>query len=206
MLGLLLVAALAILPAARGTLLTTKHIDETSLDRVPLRWTRDWMPEKRAATDTFNATSHRNLAVYYGHTPAAANESLYDTCSEDGVDIVMLSFVLQVYGAGGYPSLDMGTAKKYYCGGISSAQTAAGATGLQDCTEMGTHITQCQALGKKIMMSLGGSVGNISFDSPTNASDSATLMWNLFGGGSSNLTSLRPFGNATVDGFDMGKF
>lgn len=62
-------------------------------------------------------------------------------------------------------------------------------------------IKTCQAAGKVVLLSLGGSIGTYGFSSSSQATTFATTLWNLFGGGSS---STRPFGSAVVDGFDLG--
>ena len=62
-------------------------------------------------------------------------------------------------------------------------------------------IKTCQAAGKIVLLSLGGSVGTYGFSSSSQATTFATTLWNLFGGGSS---STRPFGTAVIDGFDLG--
>lgn len=176
------------------------HVVDSMSDWKAPVW-KNRFPMKRDSY-TFNATSHKNLAVYFGQTAATKTTTLYNQCADDSVDIVMLAFLRKIYAAGGYPYLDMGST----CSGTSDAQEEAGATELLDCSNsLGVMITQCQALGKKVLLSIGGSGDDIAFSSADNATESATLLWNLFGGGS-NYTSLRPFGNATIDGFDLGKY
>ena len=122
-------------------------------------------------------------------------------CQDDNVDIVVLAFLNNFFGAGGYPSLNLGAA----CGGPSVKMQAAGATGLLSCPNMEKDITTCQGLGKKILLSLGGAEATTAFSSDSQASDFANKLWNLFGGGKGESDGMRPFGNAVVDGFDIGK-
>lgn len=51
-----------------------------------------------------------------------------------------------------------------------------------------------------MLLSLGGAVGTYGFTDDSQASDFATTLWNIFGGGTSDY---RPFGSSIVDGFDL---
>ncbi|GAB7357647.1 hypothetical protein MBLNU459_g0143t1 [Dothideomycetes sp. NU459] len=150
------------------------------------------------STYTWNATSPSNLFVYYGPTTASKKTTLAAQCNDTNVDTVIMSFVLQLAGPGGYPSIGFSN----YCSGMNSAMTAANATGLAWCPGLANNITYCQSLGKKVFVSLGGAHGNTTFANASVAQSGANLLWNTFGGG--NLSSpLRPFGSAVVDGFDI---
>lgn len=81
--------------------------------------------------------------------------------------------------------------------------TAAGATGLLSCPTMEADIKTCQSLGKKVLLSLGGAVSTTAFSSDGQASDFATTLWDLFGGGNGESADMRPFGSAVLDGFDV---
>lgn len=148
----------------------------------------------------FDASSNNNVAVYFGRTDETANTNLTAQCTDDNVDIVLLAFVLDIQGAGGYPNL----AFDKICSGQTSQMVAAGATGLLSCTSIASQITTCQSAGKKIFVSIGGASGQTVFGNATAAKSAATLLWNLFGGGSGVDTQLRPFGDAVIDGFDIG--
>ena len=117
------------------------------------------------------------------------------------MDIVILAFVSDFFGAGGYPTLNLGAA----CSGASPAQTAKGATGLLSCPTVAQQITTCQSQGKRILVSLGGAIGSSAFSGTQQADQFATKLWNLFGGGTGESQDMRPFGQAKVDGFDLGK-
>ena len=62
---------------------------------------------------------------------------------------------------------------------------------------MAADIMACQANGKLVTLSLGGSLGSVSFTGDDQAQAFADTVWNLFLGGSS---STRPFGDAVLDG------
>ena len=153
------------------------------------------------AVATFNAKASTNQAVYYGQTPLTANVTLDTVCEDPSVDIVVLAFLNEYFGPGGYPVLNLGAA----CGSDATTEAQAkGATGILNCFEIAGNITQCQNKGKKVMLSLGGADGTTVFASKRQAIAFATTVWNLFGGGTSDVG--RPFGNVKIDGFDIGEY
>lgn len=150
---------------------------------------------------TFNAKASTNQAVYYGQTPLTANVTLDIVCEDPSVDIVVLAFLNEYFGPGSYPVLNLGAA----CGSDATIEAQAkGATGILNCFEIAGNITQCQNKGKKVMLSLGGADGTTVFASRRQAIAFATTIWNLFGGGTSEVG--RPFGNVKIDGFDIGEY
>lgn len=147
----------------------------------------------------FDAESEDNVAVYYGTTPATKEGGLISLCSNPNVDIVILSFVFSFFDANGYPSIDLGPG----CFGQTSSQADV-APGLKDCSALAPEIAACQALDKKVLLSLGGYNSNTSFTSDTQATELASTLWNLFGAGDRLDPDLRPFGtDIVVDGFDV---
>ncbi|KAK0105959.1 hypothetical protein ONS95_004470 [Cadophora gregata] len=147
----------------------------------------------------FDASSSQNVAVYFGRTDQTINTNLTAQCSDKNIDIVMLAFVTQIFGGGGYPNLGF----EKLCTGQTSEMIAANATGLLSCTDLEPQIQSCQSAGKKVLVALGGQNGETTFANTTEAQNAATLLWNLFGGGSAEDAGLRPFGNVKVDGFDI---
>lgn len=142
-----------------------------------------------------------NVAVYYGQTPVTSQVSFTTLCNDDSVDIIVIAFLTAF--TSGYPTLNVGPE----CGSASSAQTAAGATGLLDCSSLGKEVATCQAKGKKVMLSLGGATGDNIFSSADEATSAAEMVWDLFGAGTGQNADLRPFGETVyLDGFDIGKF
>lgn len=148
---------------------------------------------------SFNAQSSSNLAVYYGQSPATDDFTLEQICQDDNVDLVVLAFVTTFFGPAGQPIINFGPAT----GGTPTlGAQKINATGLLDCPFLARNITTCQSLGKKVMLSLGGATGVTNFTSNAQATGFANNLWNLFGGGMTS-SDLRPFGNVTIDGFDV---
>lgn len=176
---------LSITPTLSSTTMSSASAASTSIS------------SSNATSGSFDPMSSRNVAVYYGQT--SANVDLSAVCNDSGVDIVVLAFVNDLFSGGGYPTINFGS----HCGGPSSAQTAAGATGLLSCPQLASDISSCQQLGKKVLLSLGGAVAQSSIPDAASAQTLATNLWNLFGDGT-GAQNLRPFGDVSVDGFDIG--
>lgn len=141
------------------------------------------------------------IAVYYGQTPATAQTSLAQLCQKKEVDIVLLSFLTQFFGPGGFPALNFGSA----CGGQTPQMQSAGASKLLSCPDMASQIKQCQGLGKIVLLSLGGSIAESAFPDASKATSFANQLWDLFGAGTGVDPGLRPFGDVRLDGFDVGR-
>ena len=120
-------------------------------------------------------------------------------CQDQDVDLVVLAFVTTFFGPGGQPVINFGPAT----GGTPTHGAAKlNVTGLLDCPLLAKNITTCQSLGKKVLLSLGGATGVTNFTSDAQATDFASNLWNLFGGGTNN-PDMRPFGSVKIDGFDV---
>lgn len=158
-------------------------------------------PSPTPSSYTFDASSEDNVAVYYGTTPKTEIGGLASLCANPNVDIVILSFLFAFFDANGLPSIDFGP------GCTDPTPTQANlAPGLKDCTALAQEITTCQSIGKKVLLSLGGYNSNASFTSSQQASDFASMLWDLFGAGNGSeaTSALRPFGpDVRVDGFDI---
>lgn len=141
------------------------------------------------------------VAVYYGQTPATAQTSLAQVCQRSEVDIVILSFLTEFFGPGGFPALNFGSA----CGGQTPQMQSAGASKLLSCPDMASQIKECQSLGKIVLLSLGGSIATSAFSDASKATSFANQLWDLFGAGTGVSPGLRPFGDIRLDGFDVGK-
>ncbi len=162
-------------------------------------------PSPSAARSTFDPQATNLNVVYYSQTDLTPVISLTQVCNDPSIDIVILAFVTHLVSNGGYPSMNMAS----NCWAPNTAQQAAGATGLLDCVGDGlaSKIAQCQQQGKKVMLSLGGSVGDLSMSSDSQAVQVANTLWNLFlGGTNTTLAPLRPYGSVVLDGIDIGKF
>ncbi|CEP08376.1 hypothetical protein [Parasitella parasitica] len=69
---------------------------------------------------------------------------------------------------------------------------------------MEEDIKYCQSKGIKILLSMGGATPAYGIATVKEGEDLADELWDTFGGGyKRNSTAFRPFGNATVDGFDL---
>jgi chitinase len=68
------------------------------------------------------------------------------------------------------------------------------------CTIVSGGIKSCQQQGIKVLLSLGGGIGNYSLASKGDAKNVADYLWNNFLGGQS---SSRPLGDAVLDGIDF---
>jgi hypothetical protein len=132
---------------------------------------------------------------------------------------------MTINGPGGAPEVDFATASE-------KCEVFAG-TNLKSCPEIGyalpilsmlrilmqsttsADITACQAKNKTILLSIGGATYTEGgFTSPTAAEAGADLLWATFGPPPTTATSRtsemgsavaarRPFGTATLDGFDF---
>lgn len=152
-----------------------------------------------ASGGSFNAKAKDNVAVYYGQSPATSQVTLAKLCSDDSVNIIILAFLSEFFSSGGMPTMDFGPA----CGGQSPQMEAKGATGMLECGQMATDIASCQSSGKKVLLSLGGATAQTAFTGDTQATAFASTLWGLFGAGTALDVGLRPFGNTTIDGFDV---
>ncbi|XP_042415154.1 acidic endochitinase-like [Zingiber officinale] len=123
-----------------------------------------------------------NIAVYWGQN---GNEgSLADTCNTGLYSYVMISF-LTTFGNDQTPVLNLAG----HCDPPSGT-----------CTDLTAHIRQCQSQGIKVLLSLGGDIGNYSLSSNDDATSVARYLWDNYLGGSS---SSRPLGDAALDGIDF---
>ncbi|KXN68906.1 glycoside hydrolase family 18 protein, partial [Conidiobolus coronatus NRRL 28638] len=113
-------------------------------------------------------------------------------CEEETADIVVLSF-LHVFNAGtnNPPEINL----SYHCNTTFSEYP-----NLLSCPKIGQHIQKCQAKGKKVLLSLGGSAGSYGFKEEKHGGIFAKTLWNMFLGGESEY---RPFGEAKLDGIDL---
>ncbi|MCJ1485502.1 hypothetical protein MMC06_005676 [Schaereria dolodes] len=145
----------------------------------------------------FNAQASNNVAVYFGNSDSTGFVGLDTICQDTKVDIIVLAFLNGFFSNGGYPVVNFGAACSY-------AQTSdMTGTSLLSCPDLAKSITTCQGQGKKVLLSLGGADATSTFTSDSQASQFATTIWDLFGGGRPDKAGLRPFGTVKVDGFDI---
>lgn len=141
-----------------------------------------------SATSTgFNPFATNNVGVYFGHSEKTDDPLLYPLCQDSDVNIIAMGFLRQFNGPNTLPTFDFGNA-------CSEDATT--------CPDLAANITACQSNGKKVLISLGGSSSNITFNTSSDAVQAANILWDTFGAGTDgNIT--RPFGNVTIDGFDF---
>ena len=115
---------------------------------------------------------------------------------------MILAFVVSRNASGGlYPGVNFGAA----CGG-QTPLIKKDAPGLLLCSKLATDIGTCQTTwGKKVLLSVGGGGQSIIFDVESDASAFGSVLWDLFGPPGNVDINLRPFGDVSVDGFDIGK-
>ncbi|KAF3432892.1 hypothetical protein FNV43_RR23994 [Rhamnella rubrinervis] len=122
------------------------------------------------------------IAIYWGQD---VNEgTLADTCNTGNYQFVNIAF-LTTFGNGQTPVLNLAG----HC-------DPAGNT----CTGLSADIKGCQALGIKVLLSLGGATGSYYLTSADDAKQVSDYLWSNFLGGQSGS---RPFGDAVLDGIDF---
>ena len=183
-------------PSAAGSSASVAPAAPSATPAVPYAVTAN---SSSSSNGSFNAQSSTNLAVYYGQSPATEKYTLDQMCQDQNVDIVVLAFLTTFDGPAGQPVINFGPATG---GDPTLGAKKINATGLLDCPLLAKNITTCQSLGKKVLLSLGGASGVTNFTSDAQASQFATNLWNLFGGGMTD-SDMRPFGKVKIDGFDV---
>lgn len=126
-----------------------------------------------------------------GYATELNEKNLGFYCQDDTVQVVMLSF-LYIFPAAATLKMDF-RACKTLCNDPTYPEMIC-------CPSVATDIATCQSRGKKVILSLGGATGVYSLSSPSAATSFATLMWNMFLGGSGVV---RPFGTVKLDGIDL---
>ncbi|KAK2775254.1 hypothetical protein FQN52_004036 [Onygenales sp. PD_12] len=154
-----------------------------------------------SSTLALDPKSKTNLAVYYGQ--GAYQDRLRHFCEQTSLDIIPLSFVhiFPEQGPGGYPGSNFGNqcADSYFVtkDGIETKL-------LSDCHQISEDIPICQALGKTILLSLGGGVRGYKITTKKSATDFADFLWGAYGPKTSAWgDNFRPFGDNVLDGFDF---
>ncbi|XP_057951101.1 acidic endochitinase-like [Malania oleifera] len=122
------------------------------------------------------------IATYWGQNTDEG--TLADACNTGNYQFVNLAF-LNVFGNNKAPSLNLAG----HCDQASNT-----------CTMFSSQIKACQAKGIKVLLSLGGQLGDYSLSSADDANTVANYLWNSFLGGQSTS---RPFGDAVLDGIDF---
>ena len=119
-----------------------------------------------------------------------------------------MAFIYEYFSTNGFPATDFGPA----CWAAKNSI----APSVYDCSPYASMIQTCQSSGKKVLVSVGGAVGQSTFASHTQAVTFASNLWNMFGnpayttptftlsGTTYNWTDFRPFGpDVIIDGVDI---
>ncbi|KAA0033735.1 hevamine-A-like [Cucumis melo var. makuwa] len=122
------------------------------------------------------------ITVYWGQSTAEG--TLRETCATGRYKYVILAF-LNNFGNGRTPSINLSGHCNPATGG---------------CTVLSQNIKFCQRMRVKVLLSIGGGVGNYSLASPSDARNFATYLYNHFLSGRSTA---RPLGDAVLDGIDF---
>ncbi|KAM7273324.1 hypothetical protein ACFE04_027988 [Oxalis oulophora] len=124
------------------------------------------------------------IAIYWGQNGNEGN--LTSTCATGKYGYVLVSF-LNKFGNDTTPDINL----------AGHCNPADGG-----CKIMSAHIENCQKLGVKVLLSIGGGIGDYTLASKSDASEVADYLWNNYLGGKKPNSS-RPLGNATMDGIDF---
>ncbi|KAJ7524504.1 hypothetical protein O6H91_17G009100 [Diphasiastrum complanatum] len=127
-------------------------------------------------------TCKKFITTYWGQD---GNEgSLAAACNTGNYGVIVVAF-LNIFGGGQSPGLNL----------AGHCDPASGT-----CVKFSSDIQSCQKMGVKILLSIGGGVGNYNINSQKDANSVAQYLWNTFLGGKSMS---RPLGAAVLDGIDF---
>lgn len=132
----------------------------------------------------------------YPDDPSKWERPLRDYCSTGAYDIIVMGFAYMFpfasNPASDYPGLNFAN----HCNTTYNDENPF----LLICPEIAADVVYCQSQGIQILLSFGGGVGLYGFSSDDQATTFATLVWNMFLGGTGTI---RPFGSAILDGVDL---
>lgn len=145
--------------------------------------------------------------VYFGQS---GFDSLGSYCESGSFEYVTVAFVNnspeQDTSGLNYPGTNFGA----HCAADVYTKDGKKSNLLSQCTFIAEDITKCQALGKKVLLSVGGAWlpgTNYTVSSVAKGNQFADFLWGAFGPYNPTFAGPRPFdfnGNhVTVDGFDF---
>jgi chitinase len=130
--------------------------------------------------------------------PTKHEKSLFDTCREaPHYEMIVIGFIIDYFSPENTDRTPRVNFSKH-CNSMMAYD--ADHKRLYRCDEIARGVNECQRAGKKVLISLGGAVGNYGFNNEGEARMFAQTTWDLFLGGQSNF---RPFTTATLDGVDL---
>ncbi|KAF2841655.1 glycoside hydrolase family 18 protein [Patellaria atrata CBS 101060] len=149
----------------------------------------------------YNPSAKNNVAVYWGQNSYGqgsgnlAQQRLSNYCSDSNIDIIIMSFLVQIKGTGGQPVMNFANQ--------GDRCTVFPGTSTFNCPEIAADIKTCQSRGKTILLSIGGATYTEGgFASAADATSAAQMIWQTFGPRTSS-SALRPFGDSYVNGIDF---
>lgn len=128
----------------------------------------------------------------------ANQQRLSHFCQETELDIINLSFITGYPSSvGGWPGSNFGN----QCDGT----VYPGSQLLSGCHQIWEDIPVCKAMGKTVMLSIGGATATQALTSDDEAVWFADFLWYSFGPQNELYTNSypRPFLDNSVDGFDF---
>lgn len=132
--------------------------------------------------------------IYWGQNGgnSVENDDLSAYCSSSaGVDVIVLAFLYQFGNGAPIPAGTIGKSCSISKSGMSS-----------QCENLATSIRKCQSKGVKVILSLGGAVGQYSLSSQSDAESIGQYLWDAYGDTKAEKIH-RPFGKTFVDGWDF---
>ncbi|KAF8245418.1 glycoside hydrolase, partial [Wilcoxina mikolae CBS 423.85] len=154
-----------------------------------------------AVDAAFDLTKNDNLVLYWGQdahgsyddNDANGQKDLLTYCKDSNVDLISIGLVTEWNSTGGQPVVN-------FAGSCRGYKKFPG-TKLLWCPTIADDIQACQALGKKVLITLGGGCPTYKgFNSTVEAEAFADKIWQMFG---KAWSYYRPFGEAVVDGFNL---
>lgn len=148
------------------------------------------------------------LNVYWGQS---GYRTLSEVCQQDALDYVTLSFINESPendGATNYPGMEFAA----HCPGTTYAVNGVASNLIEGCTDIQEGIPVCQALGTKVILSIGGvfdaTLANYNVTTKANGRYFADFLWGAFGPYNATFGGPRPFdlsatAHNSVDGFDF---
>ncbi|KAJ3020489.1 UNVERIFIED_CONTAM: Chitinase 1 [Siphonaria sp. JEL0065] len=189
--------------STKTTTTTTKAATSTTTTTVPVQTTvatTGTGPSPSPVPTGTPIVNHKyKFTTYWGQNSGKFTNGknqlrLIEYCNSGQFDIINIAF-LSIFG-GSSPTkfhLDLD-----FFGAYDNVFGPADATSVANFLQWGQEVAACQAMGIKILLSLGGGVGSYSVPTGSGKIFAQTLHNSFFGGASSE----RPFGNVILDGID----
>ncbi|KND05078.1 uncharacterized protein SPPG_00753 [Spizellomyces punctatus DAOM BR117] len=139
----------------------------------------------------------QNLAKNQYRSVADYEPPLATLCQTTNYTIYHISFMYLHFDATGLSGIDLDYHCQWPTNKFNGYPNPTKGINVLNCPDVGKDIAVCQALGKKVMISISP---QDYLSSQDDAIRSATNVWNLFLGGSSTY---RPFGSVVLNGIDL---